>query len=144
MVWHDPRSAGGLIRGGLLGVWRSRGGGFYGLGYLLTFVVLEARTVVGELDTSDTLVAFIGDQLLEYLLRLGFMSFVNVLLAFIWPLFVLEHLAGWGVLLLVVGYFGFERWLRPLIESALPDLRRAPSARASSARPSPPDRDDTT
>jgi hypothetical protein len=131
MLWHDPRSAGGLLREGLLGIWRARGGGFYGLGYVATFVALEVRLVVGELESSDSLLSFLSDQLLEYLLRLGFMSFVNVLLAFLWPLFVLEHLHGWGIPLLVIGYFGFERWLRPAIESSLPELRKTAPAPAA-------------
>jgi len=125
MVWNNPRSIGELSRQGLLGLWRARGGGFYGLGYVVTFVVLEVRLVAGEFGSSDSLMAFLSDQLLEYLLRLGFMSFLNVALAFLWPLFVMQYLHGWGLLLLVIGYFGFERWLRPLVESSLPELRRS-------------------
>lgn len=140
MIWHDPRSSKQLVRAGLLGIWRSRGGGFYGLGYLITFVALEVRLVTGEFQTSDSLLSFFTTQLVEFLLRLGFMSFVNVLLAFLWPLFVLQHLHGWGVLVLVAGYFLFARWLRPAIVAAFPELRPAASAEvevASAGAPPP-------
>lgn len=125
-IWNDPRSAGNLLRDGLIGIWRARGGGFYGLGYLITFVILEARMAIGQIEGSDSVLGFVGGQLVDYVLRLGFMSVVNVLLAFLWPLFVLQHLAAWGALLLVVGYFGFERWLRPVVEASVPELRKDP------------------
>lgn len=132
MVWKDPRSFGALVRQGLLGLWRARGGGLYGLGYVVTFLVLEIQVVIGEFEGSEGLLAFLGDQLLEYVLRLGVMSFVNALLAFLWPLLVLERLGVWGLLLLPAAYFTFERWLRPRIEARFPELRRAPAEQGES------------
>lgn len=125
MIWNEPRSAGGLIRDAVLGIWSARGGGFYGLGYLITFVSLEARTAVGEFVSSDTLMSFVGQELLGYLLRFGLMSFVNAAVAFLWPLIVLDWLGGWGLLVLAAGYVAFERWLRPLVESTFPEIERS-------------------
>lgn len=133
MVWHDPRSLGTLIRQGLLGLWRARGGGLYGLGYVVAFVLLEVKVVVGEFAGSEGVIAFLGDQLLEYLLRLGLMSFVNVVLAFLWPLLLLERLGVWGLLLLPAAYLLFERWLRPRVEAAFPELRRTSDAPGKSS-----------
>lgn len=123
-VYHEPRSLGGLVRQGLLGIWRARGGGFYGLGYLVTFVFLEMRLVVTEFASSQGVLAFIAEELVGYLLRLGFMSFVNVALAFIWPALVLERIGGWGLLVIGLGYVGFERWARPAVEARFPELRQ--------------------
>ncbi len=125
MVWKDPRSLAPLLRQGLLELWRARGGGLYGLGYVVTFVLLEVRTVITELEGSDGVLAFLGDQLLEFVLRLGWMSFVNAGLAFLWPLLLLERLGGWGLLVLPLAYLAFERWLRPRVEMEFPELRRA-------------------
>lgn len=125
MVWDDPRSLGGLIRGALVDLWRARGGGLFGLGYVVTFVSLEVRLVVTEFAGSDSVLSFIESELLEYLLRLGIMSFVNVLLALLWPVLLLDRLGAWGLLLLPAAYFAFERWLRPEVEARFPELRRA-------------------
>jgi len=137
MLWHEPRSAPRLLRAALLRIWRARGGGFYGLGYVVTFVVMEVRLVAGEFQGSDSMLSFLSDQLLEYLFRLGVMSFVNVLLAFLWPLFVLEHLQGWGVPVLLVGYFVFERWLRPRLEATFPELNHAEGRESPTGAPEP-------
>lgn len=123
-VRDDPGSLPGLLRDGLLGIWRSRGGGLYGLGYLVTFVILEVRLVVGEFGGSDSLLTFLSDQLLQYLLRLGYMSLVNALLALLWPIWLLERLGGWGLLILIIGFLTFPRWLRPGLEALVPELRR--------------------
>lgn len=136
-VWEDPRSLGDILRGGLIRIWCARGGGFFGLGYLVTFVLMEVRLVVSEFESSTGVLDFITSQLLEYLFRLGIMSFVNVLLAFLWPLLLLEHLGGWGLLILPAAYLLFERLLRPGIESAVPELaqaRRTKEARRAAKR----------
>lgn len=125
MIFSEPRSAGTLIRDGLIGIWGARGGGFYGLGYVAAFVLLEARTMVVEFQGSDSLASFLGGELVQYVLRLGLMSFVNAAIAFVWPLLVVERLGGWGLLVLAAGYLAFERWLRPTLEAKFPELRRS-------------------
>lgn len=126
MVWHDPSTFGPLLRDGMIAIWRSRGGGLYGFGYLVTFVILEVRLVVSEFDASGGLFEFLTDQLLEYLFRLGFMSLANVVLAFLWPLLVIERFQLWGIVGLGLGYLVFERWLRGLIEAQIPELKPPP------------------
>lgn len=130
-IYAEPKSVGGHIRQGLLTLWVRHGAGFYGLGWVITFIVLEVQLITGELAESAGVADFVSSQLLEYLLRLGFMSFVNGLLASIWPLYVLQWLSGWGILVLVLGYYGFEKLLRPLVESSYPELREAREAAAA-------------
>lgn len=122
LVYDNPRSLGTLVRQGLLGIWRARGGGFYGLGYVVCFVLLEIRTVVSQFVGSDSVLGFLFEELLGYLLRLGFMSFINLFLAFIWPAFLLELLGGWGFIALGGGYLLFEHALRPAVELRFPEL----------------------
>jgi hypothetical protein len=122
LVYDNPRSLGTLVRQGLLGIWRARGGGFYGLGYVVCFVLLEIRTVFSQFVGSDSVIGFIFEELLVYLLRLGFMSFLNLFLAFLWPAFLLEFLGGWGFIVLGGGYLLFEYVLRPAVERRLPEL----------------------
>lgn len=62
---------------------------------------------------------------MDYLIRISIDSFVNAILAFVWPALLLEWLRGWGVLVLVVGFVVFARLCAPAIESWFPELREA-------------------
>ena len=79
----------------------------------------------GGLVQSDGVADFVGSQLIEYALRVGFLSFVNSLLAAVWPVYVLQWLNGYGILILIGGYYGFEKLLRPMVESRFPELLEA-------------------
>lgn len=121
---RQPRSIGSMIRAGLINLCRSRGGGLYGLGYVATFVVLEAQAVALQIAESESGAATIAGLALEVVLRLGGDTLLNMLFAFIWPVWILRDLRGWGLLLLVVGFAGYNRLLRPLTERLVPELRR--------------------
>lgn len=127
-IREDPKSIGTMIRDGLVGVWRARGGGFYGLGYLITFMVLEIRLVVGDLSESEGVVEFVSSQLIEFIFRFGIQSFINGFLAFMWPVYILDWLGPWGVAVLIGGYFGFEKLLRLAVEGWLAGLPSQPAA----------------
>jgi hypothetical protein len=133
-LWNDPRSAGDLAREGLIGIWRARGGGFYGLGYLVTFVILEVRMLIGEFQESTSVAGFLTTQLLEYVLRVGLLSLVNALQAFLWPLLTIAAVGAWAIPVLAGGYFAFERWLRPLVEAEFPELQRPARPRDAARR----------
>ena len=122
-VGREPRRLYPMLRELFVDAWRSRGGGFYGLGYVVSFVFLEIHMIVGEAADSSGVGDFAMGQLLEYLLRLGLMSFVNVFQALLWPFFVLEHLGWVGMILLAAGFVGFEYALKPLVEQHIPELR---------------------
>lgn len=126
-VGQEPRRLYPVLRDLFLDIWRSRGGGFYGLGYAITFVYLEVAMVVGEVAGSDGVGDFALGALLEYLFRLGLLSFVNVFQALIWPVFVLDHLGWAGIILLAAGFAGFEYALKPLVEQHIPELRNTES-----------------
>lgn len=133
-VYAQPRSLGGHIRDGLVSVWVARGAGFYGLGWIVTFLVLEITMFGNELAQSDGVTEFVGGQLIEYVFRMGFLSLVNSLLAAIWPVYLLQWLSGYGILVFVGGYFAFEKLLRPFVEERFPELRNAREARAARQR----------
>lgn len=107
----------------MLETWRTRGGGFYGLGYLVAFIWLQVNVLVGDVIESQSLGAFAAGAALEYLLRFSLMAVLNVFLALIWPLYVLQYLGGPGIILLGLGYVGFEYGLRPLLEQYFPELK---------------------
>ena len=111
-----------LLRQWLAKLWASRGGGFYGLGYVVTFVALEVRSLSSGLTTVDGLVA----QAVQYVLRFSVDSVRNVVSALIWPAHLFEWLGGpAGLVALAAGYAVFELAIRPLVQSWLPEVGEA-------------------
>lgn len=111
-----------LLRRWLVKLWASRGGGFYGLGYVVTFVALEIRSLSGGLTTVSGLVA----QAVQYVLRFSIDSLRNVVSALIWPAHLFEWLGGpAGLVALAVGYAAFEVAIRPLVQAWLPEVGEA-------------------
>ena len=127
-IARKPSSVKGYIRRGLVGLWRTRGGGLYGLGYVVCFVVLEARTLVGDVVEAANATQALAGELVEWFFRFGVDSFVNVVYAFLWPGFVLNFLGAWGLVVLAIGFFGFERFARPWVEQRLPELAASKKA----------------
>lgn len=121
---REPRSIGPMMRASLIRLWSARGGGLYGLGYVLTFVALEVPTTIANVTELVTGSASVLAAILEWLLRFGLDTLLNMLWAFLWPVFLLENMGGWGVAVLVVGFIVFEKLLRPMVESAIPELKR--------------------
>jgi len=88
------------------------------------FVANEVPRVITSFKEIVVSAESILGALFEWLLRMGADTFESMLYAFIWPVFVLQMLGGWGIVALVVAFVGFEKLLRPLVESAVPELRR--------------------
>ncbi len=133
-VRDEPGTAVTLIRDWFTRLWAARGGGLYGLGVVVSFLVLEARTIAGDFAASSGVVDFVGGEILEFVFRLGFMSFLNGMLALLWPLYLLERFEFWGIALLAAAYLLFEYVLRPVVESRLPELAEARSEMAERKR----------
>lgn len=127
-LYAEPRAAGGYVRDAFISVWIRHGAGFYGLGWVVAFIVLEVNFFTEEIGASEGVLDFFGGQFFEYLFRLGFMSIINTLLAAIWPVYLLQWSTGYGFAVLVVGYFAFEKLLRPVVEQRFPELAAARAA----------------
>lgn len=112
-VMRDPKQVGVIARERAIRLWMLRGGGWYGLGYVITFIVLEIRMVVADAVGSDDVVTFLGQQALEMVFRFASQSFLNGLLAFLWPAFVLEYMGGWGIVVLVGSWWIVGRFVAP-------------------------------
>jgi hypothetical protein len=109
-----PGSIGTRLREAAIEIWSTRGGGFYGLGYLVTFVVLEVQAFVSGLETTDA-VTFFETELLQMFFRFAWQSVLNSFVAFVWPAFVVDYLKGWGVVALVVGWWLYGRFAAPYV-----------------------------
>ena len=125
----DPKSAGSMMRHATVRLWRARGGGLYGLGYVVCFGVLQVRSFTEQVVTAASVPEFVIGEFAQRLFRFGVDSFVNAFLSLLWPAYVLDYFSGWGfggwgIVILVVGFWAFERWLRPLVERRVPELRK--------------------
>lgn len=119
---REPAGILPLVRKWLVNLWASRGGGFYGLGYVVTFIALETRSLSGDLTSVSGLVA----QAAQYLMRFSVDSFTNAISALIWPAHLFERLGGpAGLVALAAGYAAFELAIRPVMQAWLPEVGEA-------------------
>jgi hypothetical protein len=123
---REPAAILPLLRRWLLKIWASRGGGFYGLGYVVTFAALEIKSLSVDLISVSGLAA----QAIQYVIRFSIESFFNGLSALLWPVLLLRSLGGLGLVVLAVAYAVFERAIRPLVEASYPEIRDARAERA--------------
>lgn len=125
-VVAEPRKVPAQIREALLKIWRVRGGGYYGFGYVVAFVVLEVRAFIGNFEGDGDIATMIVQEVLQFFFRFAAQSFINGFIAFGWPVFVLDYLGGWGLLALGAGWVAFEFLAKPWINSRLPELAPKP------------------
>jgi hypothetical protein len=124
MAWQvgrDPASLLPVLRRSFVRFWASRGGGFYGLGYVVTFVALEIASLSGDLISVSGLVA----QGFQYVIRFSIESFLNGLFALAWPVYLFRWLGASGLIVLAAGYAAFDLAIRPAVEAWLPELKEA-------------------
>ncbi len=109
----NPREITALVREHTLSIWSSKGGGFYGLGYVVAFVCLEIRMFFDEIVGSDDIAVALGEQAVGLVFRFAIDSFVNGLLAFLWPVLLLDYTGVWGIALLGAVWLAYSRLLSP-------------------------------
>lgn len=122
-----PGAAGRVLKRFVRTTWNARGGGLYACGFVVTFLWLEATTLVDELVSSSSLASFFTDQLIEFLLRFTVQSVQNTVAAFIWPFWLIGMSPLWGGLLLGALYLLFPRFVKePLTEWLFRDDEEPP------------------
>ncbi len=97
-------------------MWDLRGGGLYACGFAITFVWLEAGSIID--DIRDVGLLFDG-QIVSFFLNFIIDSFANTLSAFLWPVSVLEFAPPWGAIGLGIAFWLFPIHVKPRIESWL-------------------------
>ncbi len=117
----NPRLLWVWVRAGLLRMWRLRGGGFYGLGFVATFVVLQLGSLFADASEAAGPLDFLTSQLSEALIRLTGDSVGNLLKAFLWPIYFVSWTGAYGLLALLAGFLAFDRWLKPWVNEQFPE-----------------------
>lgn len=142
-AWDEPGSVLRWSRDWLVRLWITKGAGFYGLGYVITFITLEARSLSGDFGGGTDFAGFIASQFVQFIIRFSVESFLNAIFAVIWPIWVLQWLEGWGLVALIAGFIVFRFVIRPSVETWFPELREAREAkRAKKARKAAADQAD--
>jgi len=100
-------------------VWKVRGGGLYAVGYILTFLFYEAKTLVEEISQSTGIGDFLSSQLIEFVLRFATDSLQNMIQAFMWPVSIVGLFPPYGAIALGLAFFAFPRYLKKPIEKWL-------------------------
>jgi len=118
---EEPRSVPRQARDTLLRLWRIRGGGFYGLGYVVTFVVLEVHAFLANWVSANDIVGMVVQEVLQFLFRFTAQSVLNGIIALAWPFYVLKYLGGFGLVVLGLSWWLFDRYARPWIVARLPE-----------------------
>lgn len=108
-------------------VWNARGGGLYACGFVITFIWLEIRTIIAEFAAADGIGAFLSEQLVEILVRVTVQSIQNTVMAFLWPVWVIERFELIGIAALVALYFLFPRLIKEPLNRWLFDEGEAPA-----------------
>lgn len=107
-----PGELGRLFKRFVRSLWHARGGGLYACGFVVTFLWLEATTVVDEVASATSLGAFLSEQLFEFLFRFTVQSLQNTIGAFLWPVYVLQMSPVWGGAILGALYILFPRYIK--------------------------------
>jgi len=106
-------------------VWSVRGGGLYAVGYALTFVYLEARTVIGEFIEADSIGSFISEQLVEFIFRFAIDSIMNMVEALMWPVYFVQWQPPFGAIGLGLADMAFATFLKkPITDWLFPETEQ--------------------
>jgi len=108
----------------LIRTWQLRGGGFYGLGFLAVFLVLQAQDFASDVAEAESAMGFVGSQITDALLKFANATFANMISAFVWPVLFVNWLGSWGIPVLIAGFLGFDRWAKPYINKRIPELAK--------------------
>lgn len=120
-VRREPMLLGVWLRAALLRMWRLRGGGFYGLGFVATFVGLQLRSLFEDAAAATGPIDFVTTQLSEALLRVLGDTFPNLIQAFVWPALFVGWSGAYGLLVLLATFLVFDRWIKPWLNERFPE-----------------------
>jgi hypothetical protein len=92
---------------------------WYACGFVVTFVYLEVTTLISEVMASTGVVNFFTEQLIELPFRFLSESLKNMVLAFMWPVPIVEFSPPWGIAILVAIYLIFAKFIKKPLEQWL-------------------------
>jgi hypothetical protein len=103
-------------------LWNAHGGGLYTCGFIITWLYLEARMLIDDIvDFSidmqfDSLLQWLIEIAVAYLVRFLTESLANTVQAFLWPLHFITLYPPFGVIALAILFAVFPRYIKPALE----------------------------
>ena len=91
-----------------------RGGGLYACGFAVTFLWLEAGSVIDDFKQIHLL--FDG-RIIDFVVNFLIDSFKNTIAAFMWPVYVVQYHSLWGPIALGLAFWLFPTYLKPHVEA---------------------------
>lgn len=114
-----PSRLSAKMRRSLHTMYAARGGGLYAVGFVISFVILEVQSFFEGFQSSSGIGGLLGEQLLHLLLRFTLDSLGNTIQSLLWPLILINWSAIYGSILLVAGFFVFDRYIKKRLEVLL-------------------------
>lgn len=122
-----PGRSHGWFRTWFRKVWNVRGGGLYACGFAVTFLYLEAGSVVEDFKEIGLL--FDG-RVIEFFVAFFVDSFKNTISAFMWPIHIAQISPPYGPIALGLAFVLFPILLKKPIEHWLFEGQPAPDLKA--------------
>lgn len=122
------RQGGHRFRRHVRRVWASRGGGFYGFVATLTFLYLEAMSLVGDVTSVGSMQIGLGG-VIGFVVQNLVTGILNVVWASIWPV---EWIKRFGVSLTSAALLVFSYFVFQLIQPTVLRLLQEPGEAAAS------------
>ena len=99
-------------------VWDVRGGGLYAVGYILTFLYFEIRSVGADIvDFFGT--DLLSSELFGFLIGIVVDSFTNMVKALMWPVYIIQINPMYGGIALGLAFYIFPKYLKKPLEKKL-------------------------
>lgn len=112
----------GHFRGWFAKIWKVRGGGLYACGYAVTFAYMEVKMFVNDVLQSDSFVSFIVSEVMEIVMHFAVDSIVNMVKAFMWPVYIVQLHPPYGAIGLAAAFVLFPMFLKkPITRWLFPD-----------------------
>ena len=116
---RKPATIAPRIQAFLLSLWKARGGGYYGLGYVITFVGLEISLFFSDVTETEGVTNFVSEQVVGLIFRFAFESIINSFLALIWPALLIGKFGSMGILFLAGSFILFQWGVKPRLDGWL-------------------------
>ena len=112
----------GHFRSWFAKIWEVRGGGLYACGYAVTFAYMEVKMFVNDVLQSDSFVGFIASEVIEIVMHFAVDSIINMVKAFMWPVYVIQLYPPYGLIALAAAFVLFPIFLKkPITRWLFPD-----------------------
>ena len=112
----------GHFRSWFAKIWEVRGGGLYACGYAVTFAYMEVKMFVNDVLQSDSFVGFIASEVIEIVMHFAVDSIINMVKAFMWPVYVTQLYPPYGLIALAAAFVLFPIFLKkPITRWLFPD-----------------------